>query len=80
MNSQSHLFDFLRHSLLARIGFAIVLVLILAALFAPWIGHANPSAQNLRFWFPSVSCLVAAPWASLLACWPVTPAARLIAS
>ena len=47
MNSQSCLFDFLRHSLLARIGFAIVLVLILAALFAPWIGHANPSAQNL---------------------------------
>jgi peptide/nickel transport system permease protein len=47
MNSQSRLFDFLGHSLLARIGFAIVLVLILAALFAPWIGHANPSAQNL---------------------------------
>ena len=47
MNSQSRLFDYLRHSLLARIGFAIVLVLILAALFAPWIGHANPSAQNL---------------------------------
>ena len=47
MNSQSHLFDFLCHSLLARIGFAIVLVLILAALFAPWIGHANPSTQNL---------------------------------
>jgi peptide/nickel transport system permease protein len=47
MNSQSRLFDFLRHSILARIGFAIVLTLILAALFAPWIGHANPSAQNL---------------------------------
>ena len=47
MNSQSRVFDFLRHSLLARIGLAIVLVLILAALFAPWIGHANPSAQNL---------------------------------
>jgi len=47
MNSQSRLFDFLRYSLLARIGFAIVLVLILAALFAPWIGHANPSEQNL---------------------------------
>ncbi len=47
MNSESRLFDFLRHSLLARIGLAIVLVLILAALFAPWIGHANPSAQNL---------------------------------
>jgi peptide/nickel transport system permease protein len=47
MNSQSRLFDFLRHSLLACIGLAIALVLILAALFAPWIGHANPSAQNL---------------------------------
>ncbi|HEY1468690.1 MAG TPA: ABC transporter permease [Candidatus Acidoferrum sp.] len=56
MNSQSRLFDFLRHSLLARIGFAIVLVLILAALFAPWIGRANPSAQNLaaRLQSPSV--------------------------
>jgi peptide/nickel transport system permease protein len=47
MNTQSPLFDFLRHSLLARVGFAIVLVLILSALFAPWLGHANPSAQNL---------------------------------
>jgi len=47
MNSLSRLFDFLRHSLLARIGFAIVLGLIVAALCAPWIGHANPSAQNL---------------------------------
>jgi peptide/nickel transport system permease protein len=47
MNSPSRLFDFLRHSLLARIGFTIVAILILAALFAPWIGHANPSAQNL---------------------------------
>jgi peptide/nickel transport system permease protein len=47
MNSQSRLVDFFRHSLLARIGFAVVLVLILAALFAPWIGRANPSAQNL---------------------------------
>jgi peptide/nickel transport system permease protein len=47
MNTQSRLFDFLRHSLLARVGFAIVLVLILSALFAPWLGHANPFAQNL---------------------------------
>ena len=47
MNTQSRLFDFLRHSLLARVGFAIILVLILSALFAPWLGHANPSAQNL---------------------------------
>lgn len=56
MNSQSRLFDFLRHSLLARIGFAIVLLLVLGALFAPWIGHANPSAQNLvaRLQPPSV--------------------------
>jgi peptide/nickel transport system permease protein len=47
MTAESHLFDFLRHSLLARIGFAIVAVLIVAALFAPWIAPANPSAQNL---------------------------------
>jgi peptide/nickel transport system permease protein len=47
MNTQSRLFDFLRHSLLARVGFAIVLVLILSALFAPWLGNANPFAQNL---------------------------------
>ena len=47
MNSQSRFFDFLRHSLLARIGFTIVAILIFAALFAPWIGHADPSSQNL---------------------------------
>jgi peptide/nickel transport system permease protein len=47
MTAEPHLFDFLRHSLLARIGFAIVAVLIFAALFAPWIAPANPSAQNL---------------------------------
>jgi peptide/nickel transport system permease protein len=47
MTAESHLFDFLRHSLLARIGFAIVAVLIVAALFAPWLAPANPSAQNL---------------------------------
>ena len=56
MNSQSRLFDFLHHSLLARIGFAIVAILIVCVLFAPWIGHANPSAQNLaaRLQSPSV--------------------------
>ena len=56
MNSQSRRFDFLHHSLLARIGFAIVAILIICALFAPWIGHANPSAQNLaaRLQSPSV--------------------------
>lgn len=47
MTAESHLFDFLRHSLLARIGFAIVAALIVAALFAPWIAPADPSAQNL---------------------------------
>lgn len=47
MTAESHRFDFLRHSLLARIGFAIVAALIVAALFAPWIAPANPSAQNL---------------------------------
>ena len=47
MTREARLFDFLRHSLLARIGFAIVAVLILAALFAPWVAPSNPSAQNL---------------------------------
>jgi peptide/nickel transport system permease protein len=47
MTREAPLFDFLRHSLLARIGFAIVAVLILAALFAPWVAPSNPSAQNL---------------------------------
>jgi peptide/nickel transport system permease protein len=47
MTRESRLFDFLRHSLLARIGFAIAAVLIFAALFAPWVAPANPSAQNL---------------------------------
>jgi peptide/nickel transport system permease protein len=47
MTRESRLFDFLRHSLIARIGFAIAAVLIFAALFAPWVAPANPSAQNL---------------------------------
>jgi peptide/nickel transport system permease protein len=41
------LFEFLRLSILARIGFAIAAVLIIAALFAPLISPANPAAQNL---------------------------------
>jgi peptide/nickel transport system permease protein len=44
---ESRLFDFLRHSALARIGFAIAALLIIAALFAPLIAPANPAAQNL---------------------------------
>ena len=57
MTSESRLFEFLRHSLLARIGFAIVAVLLFAALLAPWIAPASPSAQNLaaRLQPPSTS-------------------------
>jgi peptide/nickel transport system permease protein len=47
MTGESRLFDFLRHSLLARIGCAIVAVLIFVALLAPWVAPANPSSQNL---------------------------------
>jgi len=38
---------FLRQSILARIGFAAAILLILAALFAPWLAPANPAEQNL---------------------------------
>jgi peptide/nickel transport system permease protein len=44
---ESRLFEFLRHSVLARFGFAIASLLIIAALAAPLIAPANPSAQNL---------------------------------
>lgn len=39
--------EFLRHSVLARIGFAVVAALLVAALFAPWIAPADPASQNL---------------------------------
>jgi peptide/nickel transport system permease protein len=39
--------EFLGHSVLARIGFAAAVILLLAALFAPWIAPADPAAQNL---------------------------------
>ncbi|MGC2285354.1 MAG: ABC transporter permease [Candidatus Acidiferrum sp.] len=39
--------QFLRQSVLARAGFAAALVLILVALFAPWIVPDDPAAQNL---------------------------------
>jgi len=38
---------FLRQSVVARVGFAAALLLLLAALFAPWIAPADPAAQNL---------------------------------
>jgi len=39
--------EFLGHSILARVGFAAAAMLLLAALFAPWITPADPAAQNL---------------------------------
>jgi peptide/nickel transport system permease protein len=39
--------QFLGQSVLARVGFAAALLLLLAALFAPWIAPADPAAQNL---------------------------------
>lgn len=44
---RSELRSFLRHSLLARIGFFVAIFLLLAALLAPWIAPADPAAQNL---------------------------------
>jgi peptide/nickel transport system permease protein len=47
MNAAGKLREFLRHSVLARFGFAIATLLLLAALLAPWISPADPAAQNL---------------------------------
>ncbi|MHB8500342.1 MAG: ABC transporter permease [Candidatus Acidiferrales bacterium] len=47
MISLAALRQFLRQSFIARAGFAAALMLLLAALFAPWIAPANPAAQNL---------------------------------
>jgi peptide/nickel transport system permease protein len=38
---------FLQQSVLARVGFTAALVLIVAAVLAPWIAPANPAAQSL---------------------------------
>jgi peptide/nickel transport system permease protein len=47
VNGKNVLTEFLRRSVLAQIGFAIVGILILLAIFAPWIAPADPAAQNL---------------------------------
>ena len=47
MSAGGNIREFLRHSVLARIGFAIATGLVLAALLAPWIAPADPAAQNL---------------------------------
>jgi len=43
----SSLRQFLGQSVLARVGFAAAVVLLLAALFAPWLAPADPAAQDL---------------------------------
>jgi peptide/nickel transport system permease protein len=47
MISPHTLQDFLRQSMLARIGFAAAMILVLSALLAPWIAPADPAGQNL---------------------------------
>src|SRR6516164_873960 len=44
---RNHLQEFLRKSVMGRIGFALVCLLVVAALFAPLIAPADPAAQNL---------------------------------
>lgn len=39
--------EFLRQSVLARVGFATAALLVAAAVLAPWIAPADPAAQNL---------------------------------
>src|SRR2546427_6897429 len=39
--------EFLGHSVLAGIAFAAAVILLLSALFAPWLAPADPAAQNL---------------------------------
>ncbi|HEV3219241.1 MAG TPA: ABC transporter permease [Candidatus Acidoferrales bacterium] len=47
MISSTALRQFLRQSVVARVGFAAAVLLLLAALFAPWIAPADPAAQDL---------------------------------
>src|SRR5258708_37036796 len=47
MTSWREVREFLGHSVLARVGFAAAAILLLGALFAPWIAPADPAAQNL---------------------------------
>ncbi len=47
MNERNPLGEFLRRSMLAKIGFTIACILVLLALFAPWIAPSDPAAQNL---------------------------------
>jgi peptide/nickel transport system permease protein len=57
MSISGGLREFLRHSILARVGLALACILIASALLAPWIAPADPAAQNLaaRLHSPSAS-------------------------
>src|ERR1700694_3469637 len=48
MNHTSPIRQFIRTSGLGRLGLAVSVVLVLLALFAPWIAPRNPSAQSLQ--------------------------------
>jgi peptide/nickel transport system permease protein len=49
--------QFVGQSMLARVGFSVAVLLLVVALFAPWIAPANPAAQDLpsRLQPPSLS-------------------------
>jgi peptide/nickel transport system permease protein len=47
MISPKGLHEFLRQSVLARVGFIAASILLISALLAPWIAPANPAIQNL---------------------------------
>ncbi|HXM88843.1 MAG TPA: ABC transporter permease, partial [Candidatus Acidoferrum sp.] len=47
MKSLDELRQFLRQSVLARVGFSVAVLLLVVALFAPLIAPANPAAQDL---------------------------------
>jgi peptide/nickel transport system permease protein len=53
----SGLRDFLRQSAAARWGMAFALILVILAVFAPWLAPADPTAQDLpiRLSWPSVA-------------------------
>ncbi|HEX8872913.1 MAG TPA: ABC transporter permease [Candidatus Acidoferrum sp.] len=47
MRAAARLREFLRHSMIGRIGFFVAALLVFAALCAPWLAPADPTAQNL---------------------------------
>jgi peptide/nickel transport system permease protein len=48
MRASENLNTFLRQSVLARIGFAAALLLLMLALLAPWLAPSDPAAQQLE--------------------------------